>query len=378
MTFGAEMKGAPGVAEVPHLICTLHSALYAVEADRVLEIFSLPELTPVEELPDYIAGVVNVRDTIAPVVDLHRRFGRPPEPYHLDDVVVLLSVGDRQLLGIIVNEVQDVQFISPAAVEAAPPLSPNGRHAPRFVTRLAKVGDDIVMVLDHARLTSDAENDAAMLAAEADAGATNPPALHAGNGAAGNHSPPPAPAPRAPQEFWPDAPAATRAVLRARARHLAPSAEDKDVGNRVPLAAIKLGGEYFGIDLDLIQEFSNPRKITPVPCCPPHIVGQINLRGNIVTLVDIAPVLHLASAPDSTATKVMVVQIDSQRVGVPVDDVADVFSLQRDDIADVPATAKAGGSEFLKGAAAYGGQMLSLLDLRSVLTKGGLLVNETV
>lgn len=366
-----QAAGGNGMSDIPHLVCSLHDALYAVDARTVREIFGLPDLTPIEELPGYIVGVVNLRGTIVPVLDLDLRFGRGLSGYHLTDVVVVLAWEER-LLGLIVNEVSDVREIPPSAVEPAPSLGGSGAAHSRFVSGLAKIGDNILMVLDHARLYADSESvagiieePAAVVLAVADESSAN------GNGAGARPH-------VGGGTFWPQATAEERAVLAERAHHLLRPIESKEMRGQVPLAAVVLGGEHFGVDLDLIQEFCQLFTVTPVPCCPQSIVGQINLRGDIVTLVDIAPSLNLSTTPDGGQAKVMVVQVDNLRVGIPVEDVSDVLYLRRDDIAEVPATVKSAGREFLKGAAPYAGKMLGILDLRGLLTSGNLSVNEEV
>jgi purine-binding chemotaxis protein CheW len=355
------------MSAIPHLVCRLHDALYAVDARTVKEIFGLPDLTPIEELTSSVVGVVNLRGTIVPVLDLDLRFGRAPTSYRLTDVVVVLE-WDEQLLGLIVNDVKDVQEIPSSAVEPALALGRNGGPHSQFISGLAKIGDNILMVLDHTRLAGDGEALEGTVAEPAAGG------LGAGPEGDATRSWPQG----STRVFWPQATAEERAVLTERARHLVRPIESKDMRGQLPLAAVLLGGEHFGVDLDIIQEFSQLHGVTPVPCCPQHIVGQINLRGDIVTLVDIAPSLNLPPAAEEAGAKVMVVQLDHLRLGIPVDDVSDVIYLRRDEMADVPATVKSAGREFLKGAAPYAGKMLGILDLRGLLTSGNLSVDEEV
>lgn len=351
--------------DIPILVCTLHGSRYAFDARIVKEIVGLPELTPIEELPSYVAGAVNLRGAIVPVLDLDRRFGRGSAAYNLSDVVVVLAWGEH-VAGLIMNEVSDVQEIPISAVEPASPLGGDGAHA-RFVSGFAKVGDRILTVLDHERLLSHAEPGthgaeelAAALLGSASGGSANDDGPAPGGG------------------FWPQATAAERAVLAERAQHLLRPIESKDVRGRVPLAAVVLGGEHFGVELDLIEEFSPLFTVTPVPCCPQHIVGQINLRGDIVTLVDIAPSLNVPVSEGNGQAKVMVVQVEDLRIGIPVEEVTDVIYLRRDDVAEVPAIVKSAGRDFLKGVAPYAGRMLGILDLRGLLTSRDLNVHEEV
>ncbi|MBI5559824.1 MAG: chemotaxis protein CheW, partial [Deltaproteobacteria bacterium] len=79
---------------MPYLIFRLHNSLYAVRASYVREMFYLPMLVPLEESPPFIAGVLNLRGKIVPVIDLDVRFGHAPGQRNLTDAVVVLDAGD--------------------------------------------------------------------------------------------------------------------------------------------------------------------------------------------------------------------------------------------------------------------------------------------
>jgi purine-binding chemotaxis protein CheW len=149
------------------------------------------------------------------------------------------------------------------------------------------------------------------------------------------------------------------------------------------LAVVGLNGERFAMDLAIVREFSTLRSATHVPCCPNHIVGQMNLRGDILTLVDIRGALQMPLAStrgDSNGItgKVVVIESGALRVGVLVDEVFDVVNLQPTDICAVPSAVQSQGADFLQGTAPCGKGMLSILNLPKILTDGVLVVNDEV
>ena len=73
------------------LIFSLGEEHFAIDASIVREIIWLPEVTPIEEAPDYIVGVINLRGKIAPVADLNLRFGHPRKRYHITDNVIVIE-----------------------------------------------------------------------------------------------------------------------------------------------------------------------------------------------------------------------------------------------------------------------------------------------
>ncbi len=157
-----------------------------------------------------------------------------------------------------------------------------------------------------------------------------------------------------PSAFCPDATPQEQAVFRERARSLAQALESQEQDEMPPLAVVRLGEELFGIDLQAIREFAELRSVTPVPCCPAHIVGQMNLRGDLITLLDIAGALGLPPTPGKANRKVVVVNSAELGAGVLVDEVLDVLSLRAADVSPAPASARAPGQEYLRGATPYG------------------------
>ncbi|MBI4716160.1 MAG: chemotaxis protein CheW, partial [Nitrospirae bacterium] len=91
------------MATTPYLIFSLHDLRYAVKAVFVTEIHPLPELTPVEEVSPFVAGVIDLRGKIIPVVDLSVRFGHPSCPIRLSDHLVVMETREG-LVGMVVHQ----------------------------------------------------------------------------------------------------------------------------------------------------------------------------------------------------------------------------------------------------------------------------------
>lgn len=335
-----------------YLLFSLNGARYGVEALSVLEIAWLPELSPAEEAPPYIAGVINLRGRIAPVMDLGLRLGHPARRFQLGDSVVLLQTDDVTV-GVIVNEVSDVITIPAAAIEPPPHYDGDTPAHAHFIAGNAKVGEEIVMLLDMQRLIHATQIDSpqrhtASLPAAANAGAY----------------------------FCPDATDEERAVFRIRAHNLMQADDDQGAAERIPLSIIQFGEEWFGVGLEVVREFAHLRRVTAIPCCPPHIAGNMNLRGDILTLVDIRGRLNIAAG--SAAAEVMVIESGDLHIGVPVDKVLEVIYLHPADIAPMPAASRDEKDEYCKGVARYGAGMVSILDMPKILTQGRLEVEENV
>jgi purine-binding chemotaxis protein CheW len=121
---------------------------YAIEILKVREIRSWEAPTAIVNAPEHIKGVINLRGTIVPIVDLRVKF-KGEARYDEFTVVIILSVSER-VLGIVVDAVSDVMTLSPEQIRPAPPLG--GEADTQFVTALGTVGTRMLIVTDIERL----------------------------------------------------------------------------------------------------------------------------------------------------------------------------------------------------------------------------------
>jgi purine-binding chemotaxis protein CheW len=343
----------------PYLIFSLHGLHYGVDALQVLEIFHLPELSPVTEAPDDIVGLLNLRGKIVPVMHLDLRLRHQLQECSLSDSVIVLEWEGLQI-GIIVTSVHEVKNITSEAIEEQISYGRVRESNSQFIAGVARVDDGIIMLLDHEKLLRHSDAVEAVFPDLASNG------HHKGGTLRSFYS-----------VCCPNATSEEKAIFRERADNLKRSTESSDFTGLMPLAVVGLNGEYFGLDLKVVREFTNIRNVTPIPCCPDHIVGNMNVRGEIVTLVDIRRAINMPLA-SGTASKAIVVHVDDIVAGFPVDEVFDVMYLRSSEIKSVPAAVHSGSDEYLQGTAPYSEKMLSILDLPKILLKGGLTVNDEV
>ena len=322
-----------------YLIFGHRGARYGLDVRAVSELVWLPELSPIEELPPYIIGAFNLRGRVVPVMDLGLRFGHARQPFAGSDHVIVLDAGESRV-GVIAEELHDVSAIAQAAIDDARSYEGAGGHA-QFVRGEARLDEGLVMLLDIAALLRGA-----------------PP------GNALSARPPAAPAEEQSPRFG-KLSAEDAEVFRTRARALA-QAEETEEGHGVEaFAVIRLGGELFGLELDRVREFSHLRSVVPVPCCPPWILGNMNLRGDILTLLDIRPALDMPTG--GTIGEVVVVRAGEALFGIPAAEIVDVVHLAPSDVAPVPVAANRADRAYCRGVATAGGRALAILDLQKIL-----------
>lgn len=126
---------------------------YGVNILRVQEIKGWNGVTAIPNTPDYVQGVVNLRGTIVPIVDLRRCFGIKTVDYDKTTVVIMLKVAGQRgerTMGFVVDAVSDVYDVSPEERRPAPDFGTAAQAG--FVTGLATVADKMVILLDIDRL----------------------------------------------------------------------------------------------------------------------------------------------------------------------------------------------------------------------------------
>ena len=355
------------------LIFDLDGARFGVDATLVRELVWLPALTPVEEVPPHIVGIFSLRGQIVPVTDLNLRFGHPALSYCLSDQIVVLEL-DNLLMGLIASEVIEVIEPSAETIQPPPKFDVEAPAHVHLVEGEVRVGDDIVTLLDVSQLMHQPQ--APNISPLPHAGEAWP-VLSLPKEGEGSGTEQTSPA----RHFCPEATPQERAVYRARAKTLMEAtAEEEDA--RLPLAVVELGGEYFGVELQAVQEFCDIAQPSPIPCCPPHILGAISLRGNLLTLLDLRAALNLPRATQGSGKAVIArasawrTGFGEQAVGLAVDEVHDVVYLRKEELQATPAALREQHGAEVKGTASYGDRMMAVLDLPALLAREEWIVNE--
>lgn len=331
-----------------YLLFTLDDAHYGLAAETVQEMFLLPALTSVPESGPEVAGVLPLRGQLLPVINLRQCLGSPPQPNTLSQAVIVVQCGSRQL-GLVVDQIQTVEAIAPNTITPTLETPYFGRAEQPLTTGLARWEDTIVVLIDPA-----------VLAQGSDLLAQSYPA-------------PAAQTDRFMAQFSP----AERQVLLARSAGLTQVIADESTSDLSALAVIGLEGERFALGLETVHEFAEVPQITPIPCCPGHIVGNINLRGEILTLVDVRQLLNLRPKGPLKPKKAVVMRLGALVAGVVIDDVFDVIYIHASEIAATPTAVYSSDNPYLRGFAPHGDSMMALLDLPKLLAQGELVVNQS-
>lgn len=129
-----------------------------------------------------------------------------------------------------------------------------------------------------------------------------------------------------------------------------------------------LGEETYGINVMQVQEVLRHTEIAPVPGAPDYVLGIINLRGNVVTVIDTRSRFGLPPNDITDNTRIVIIESDEQVVGILVDSVAEVVYLRSSEIDSAPNVGTEESAKFIQGVSNRDGELLILVDLNKLLT----------
>jgi purine-binding chemotaxis protein CheW len=135
------------------------------------------------------------------------------------------------------------------------------------------------------------------------------------------------------------------------------------------LVVFQLGGEEFGVDIMQVQEIIRMHQGTRIPQAPDYVKGVINIRGNIIVVINLEKILDLPTKEEDDDNRIIVVEIGGNILGMTVDSVSEVLSISKSNVEPAPdmITSKI-NSDFIKGVGKLDDRLLILLDLENVLT----------
>ncbi len=132
---------------------------------------------------------------------------------------------------------------------------------------------------------------------------------------------------------------------------------------------IRLGNETYGIPVDKIKEITKPLQITAIPGTAPHIMGLMNLHGEILCVVDVKILLKIGNVVPADNSRVVVIKTVEGPVGVFCDEVTDIYDITQKHIEAALSTLSAGISPYIQGQTQVESGLMGILDIEKLLFK---------
>ncbi len=138
--------------------------------------------------------------------------------------------------------------------------------------------------------------------------------------------------------------------------------------NLVELATFYVGDALCGMDILKIQEINKVMQMTRVPQAPSYVMGILNLRGQIVTIIDLGKKLGLGKSDTSRAPRNIIVNSSSGHVGLLVESISDVITADMSKTEPAPANMSGIQGEFFTGVCKTDKLLIGILDIEKVLS----------
>ena len=246
------LNSAPGLAggrEIQLISFKVGGEEFGVAIDQVKEILKMSPITPVPKSPAYLKGMMNLRGTIIPVLDLKQRLKQGKSVPTPRTRILVLSVGD-DLSGIVVDEVSRVQRIAAASVEPPPQVT---RGIDKFfLDGVAKPGDNRLILMLNLREVLEIEISKAR-----------------------------------------------KTVTGTEAGEIRQQRQTLETIEEEQPAVFSLGEEEFGIDIAVVNEILKVGEITAVPNVPPYIRGIRGIRDAVIPIIDMRRLIGMESQEES-------------------------------------------------------------------------------
>ena len=145
-------------------------------------------------------------------------------------------------------------------------------------------------------------------------------------------------------------------------------ADDTRSADEIQLVVFSLGREEFAVEVTQVREIMRMEEITRMPKSPDFVEGIINLRGQIIAVVELAKRLNLEAGERSGDTRIIVVEAEDIKVGMIVDSVSEGLRVSADAVEPSPTLATDVAAAYLRGVVKQDNRLIILLDLTKVLS----------
>lgn len=319
-----EETNASGINDRRFISFNVLEQEYSVEIHKINEIIWMPEVTGVPGLPDYVLGIFSLRGKVIPLLSLHSKFGVVLETDAETTRVVIVDI-NGVLVAFAADKVNAVLSVDESLIELPPKVYDDQEGSEVSAVLKLDEGKRLVMVLEPQNLVDDAELEALKSVAE----------------------------------------------QTTESAHMENSVENAGEEEK-QIVTFKIESEDYGIYIHKVQEINRYTNVTKIPKTPKFVEGIINLRGEVIPLIDLRSRFELEAKERDEFTRVIIVNLQNMKVGFVVDWVDEVLRIRERDIDTVPPVLSAAvNSEFIDGVVNFedNEKMILLLDVEELFSK---------
>ncbi len=293
---------------------------FALEIEHVREIIRYPQIVKVPNVPPYIKGVISLRDNLMPIIDLRVKLETGNDTITDSTRVVVIDVNGIRI-GLVVDRVYEVSRIPRDTIFPPPQALVNeGGDRLQGIARI-NGGKRIIMLLDPREIMTKEELK--------DMGSVEPADIE--------------------------------------------SVQDDgymDSSDEEQMVVFKLADEQYGVRINQVQEINRLSKITKVPRAPRFVEGVVNLRGDVIPVIDLRKRFDMEYKNYTEFTRIIVSDINRKKIGIIVDEVLEVLRIPAKLLEEAPDILHSNNIQnYMDGIANLESRMIMLLDLENILVE---------
>jgi len=303
--------------ELPYVTFTLGKEFFGINLKMVEEIIELPTVTKVPDAPPYVLGVICLRDQVLPLLDFNQLLQSEPSDNPVaGDMVILLSFGQAKL-GIVVDGIQEIIRIKEEDI-LPPPQTLSEREA-KDLEGVVLRSDRMVSLLKVLDIITGED----------------------------------------------------QAKIAAMSTSLIPdqALEVQAASHDLPLVVFRLGAEAYSLRLHEVREIIMVGNITPIPRAPSFIEGVLNLRGEVMPVIDLRERFGLDRQATTSVSRIVITPIGGVSTGLIVDSVEEVKSVDLKRLEEPPRVTAVGANAFIEKVARTDQGVIFLLNVQCLLTE---------
>lgn len=294
---------------------------FALEIEHVREIIRYPDIVKVPNVPAYVSGVISLRDALMPIIDMRIKLDTGSQDITDSTRVIVVDV-NKLRIGLVVDRVYEVSRISKDII--LPPPQAFSHASGERLQGIARLDDGkrIIMLLD-------------------------------------------------PREIM------TQEELKEMGTVETDDLEsDEDLGTYLDssdeeqMVVFKLADEQYGIRITQVQEINRLSQISKVPRAPRFVEGVVNLRGDVIPVIDLRKRFDIEPKAYNEFTRIIVSDINKKKIGIIVDEVLEVLRISARLLEETPDILQGNSIQtYMEGIANLGNRMIMLLNLENILVE---------
>lgn len=325
----------------------LNNRPYGIDVGLVKEVVPLPEITPIgEETPPFIKGAINLRGEVIPVMDLALRMGWKRKNFELENSVMVVKCG-HHITGLIVDRLKTVVSLSEG--DMIKNISILDDIISDFISNAGIIDKQMVFIINVKNIL-DYRIKTVIKTAEKGMDKGEDESINENN----------------------------KKVFHERAIDLSVCEEEEDTAEFMNVIAFTLGEEQYGIDVNYVLESHKVKKICKIYNIPSYFLGLTNLRGEILTVINIQNFLGMNTIKNNASIDVLVIEVDNIKACIQVDKIIGVVKFSKESMCPPLNTLDKAHKEFIVGEVAVDNNMMIILDLERIARDEKMFVTQHV